>query len=245
MDWGFDWTDCCTVKSNINHVPPGALDGQPPKAPMSKASPPNNYETNAIRDPYHTPKFDERGTGVKDVYRFPSQSEAGHSNTNGSGIRGEVLSTKYSPQPEQRYNPRPASQTRPTSQIGQHTSSPSQQNVGLGIAFQQKLNASDTPRPKLAVKSLAVGSPAHACGQIQVGDVLHSIGDVYVKGMNGAEIAPFILGAPGSAIHMAFERPMPDGSFRMVHVDLTRTWSAVGTAPPAAQPVLLRQFGAN
>lgn len=140
---------------------------------------------------------------------------------------------------------------------------------------------------------------------LQVGDVLHTIGDVYVKGMSGYCPTPPVL--PLSCSHSRRSnslrsvitvsrtltgvcllpgdpRSLPSfsapqgvrfawlssgpcltgasgqisspyyGQFlgadtgtscrRMVYVDLARTWTHVGTAPPASQPVLLRQYGA-
>ncbi|EKX47659.1 hypothetical protein GUITHDRAFT_106648 [Guillardia theta CCMP2712] len=106
------------------------------------------------------------------------------------------------------------------------------EKVGLGIAFQQMVALNQDPRPKLAVKSLAIESPAFHSGQIeeQEGDVLISIDGRSVRGMTGAEIAPYILGPQGSWVELSFERgAINGGALKVVNVSLQRRWNRVSS----------------
>lgn len=59
--------------------------------------------------------------------------------------------------------------------------------------------------------SCILGSPAALCGQIQVGDTLHSIDAIPVYGRTAAEVTRQLLGARGTPVLLALQRPAWDG----------------------------------
>jgi hypothetical protein len=100
------------------------------------------------------------------------------------------------------------------------SSAPNKSNLaGVGIVFS---TAGHTNISGLVVASLAVDGPADKSGQVKAGDVLVSIDRVDVRGISAEDLAPYILGSPGSKVVMGFDRA---GQSTTRLVELVRGWT--------------------
>mmetsp|Transcript_45428 Transcript_45428/g.90936 ORF Transcript_45428/g.90936 Transcript_45428/m.90936 type:complete len:138 (-) Transcript_45428:23-436(-) len=95
--------------------------------------------------------------------------------------------------------------------------------VGVGIVFREdKENGGG-----LYVVAVAKGSPAMQTRQVQPGLKLMAIDDKEVSTCNAPDIAPYILGPPGSTVKLTFRDPDSQDQFS---VNMTRGWSGSATA---------------
>ena len=90
--------------------------------------------------------------------------------------------------------------------------------AGVGIVFS---TAGHQNNSGLVVASLAVDGPADKSGQVKAGDVLVSIDRVDVRGVSAEDLAPYILGPPGSKVNIGFDRP-GEG---LRNVEIIRGWT--------------------
>ena len=99
------------------------------------------------------------------------------------------------------------------------SSAPSKNNLaGVGIVFSTQGNSNSTG---LVVASLAVDGPADKSGQVKAGDVLVSIDRIDVRGVSAEDLAPYILGPPGSKVTIGFDRPGQG----IRNVEIVRGWT--------------------
>jgi C-terminal processing protease CtpA/Prc len=99
------------------------------------------------------------------------------------------------------------------------SATPNKSNLaGVGIVFS---TVGHNNISGLVVASLAVDGPADKSGQVKAGDVLVSIDRVDVRGISAEDLAPYILGSPGSKVIMGFERPGQNTRY----VELIRGWT--------------------
>ena len=98
------------------------------------------------------------------------------------------------------------------------SSAPNKSNLaGVGIVFATQGNSNHG----LVVASLAVDGPADKCGQVRAGDILISIDRINVRGVSAEDLAPYILGPPGSKVTIGFDRPGQG----LRYVEIVRGWT--------------------
>ncbi len=71
------------------------------------------------------------------------------------------------------------------------------------------------------------GSPAELCGQIQVGDVMHSIDGVPVCGKKYEVVRDLVRGAQGSSVMIGFLRPEAKPEHLLMNIDEFDDWRPV------------------
>lgn len=92
---------------------------------------------------------------------------------------------------------------------------------GVGIIFQAQNRAQKGNEAGLVVASLALDGPAEKSGQVMVGDILVMIDDVDIRKISAENLAPLILGPPGSKVVLGFNRQ--GSQYRTV--ELVRGWT--------------------
>jgi C-terminal processing protease CtpA/Prc len=104
---------------------------------------------------------------------------------------------------------------------GLESGSPQAPNLGgVGIIFQAQSRVRKANDTGLIVASLALDGPAEKSGQVMVGDILVKINDVDIRNISAENLAPLILGPPGSKVGLGFIR---GSQYRTV--ELTRGWT--------------------
>mmetsp|Transcript_9553 Transcript_9553/g.22624 ORF Transcript_9553/g.22624 Transcript_9553/m.22624 type:complete len:143 (+) Transcript_9553:142-570(+) len=96
-------------------------------------------------------------------------------------------------------------------------------SVGVGIVFREDRENGGG----LYVVAVAKGSPAMQSRQVQPGLKLMAIDDNEVSACNAPDIAPYILGPPGSTVKLTFRDPETDDVFSVL---MTRGWAGGNTA---------------
>jgi C-terminal processing protease CtpA/Prc len=76
--------------------------------------------------------------------------------------------------------------------------------LGVGLILEQQRDPGG--RFVYSVGKCVPGSPAHRCGMIFEGDVLHSVSGTSVSVLSNDEMASLITGPEGSKVQLTFER---------------------------------------
>jgi len=120
---------------------------------------------------------------------------------------------------------------------GKPAATPSGELAGVGIVFRAEESGHG-----LRVAALAVGGPADMAGKIGINDQLISLDKIDVRNMEPGELAPYILGPPGSAVTLGFQAAnrangdstTPHGIY---YLELKRGWASMnGSSPSPSQP---------